>query len=84
MEEFSGAARGDPRLTKWLIRLVDDLSAQPPQSIPVACGGLAETQAAYRLLDNDAVDWRTLLAAHGEPTVARMSRENRVLCLQPA
>ena len=82
MEEFSGAALGDPRLTKRLIRLVDDLAAQPTQSIPQACGGLAETKAAYRLLDNDAVDWRAMLAAHGEPTVERMGREERVLCIQ--
>ena len=81
-EEFSGAALGDPRLTKRLIRLVDDLSALPTKSIPLACGGLAETKAAYRLLDNEAVEWRAVLGAHGEPTVARMSRENRVLCVQ--
>lgn len=82
MDEFSGAALGDPRLTKRLIRLVDDLSAEPTKSIPQACGGLAETKAAYRLLDNGAVDWRAVLAAHGEPTVARMGRETRVLCVQ--
>ena len=82
MDEFSGAALGDPRLTKRLIRLVDDLSAEPTKSIPLACGGLAETKAAYRLLDNEAVDWRAVLAAHGEPTVVRMGREDRVLCLQ--
>lgn len=82
MEEFSGARLGDSRLTKRLIRLVDDLAAQPTQSIPQACGGLAETKAAYRLLDNDAVDWRAMLAAHGEPTVERMGLEERVLCLQ--
>ncbi|BBA33074.1 transposase [Methylocaldum marinum] len=28
------------------------------------------------------MEWRALLAAHGEPTVARMGREARVLCLQ--
>jgi hypothetical protein len=78
MDEFSGAALGDPRLTKRLIRLVDDLSAEPTKSIPLACGGLAETKAAYRLLGNEAVDWRAVLAAHGEPTVARMGREARV------
>lgn len=80
MEEFSGAALGDARLTKRLIRLVDDLSAQPTQSIPVACGGWVETKAAYRLLDHDALDWRAVLSAHGEPTVARMGQESRVLC----
>jgi hypothetical protein len=67
MDEFSGAALGDPRLTKRLIRLVDDLSAEPTQSIPLACGGLAETKAAYRLLDNEAVDWRAVLAAPPPP-----------------
>lgn len=82
MEEFSGAALGDSRLTKRLIRLVDDLAAQPTQSIPQACGGLAETKAAYRLLDNDAVEWRAMLAAHGEPTLERMGLEERVLCIQ--
>ena len=82
MEEFSGAALGDLRLTKRLIRWVDDLSAEPTKSIPLACGGLAETKAAYRLLDHEAVDWRALLAAHGEPTVARMGQESRVLCIQ--
>ncbi len=82
MEEFSGAALGDSRLTKRLIRLVDDLAAQPTQSIPQACGGLAETKAAYRLLDNEAVEWRAMLSAHGEPTVARMGQEARVLCIQ--
>jgi len=69
-------------LKKRLIRWVDDLSAEPTKSIPLACGGLAETKAAYRLLDNEAVDWRALLAAHGEPTVARMGQESRVLCIQ--
>jgi hypothetical protein len=82
IEEFSGVALGDARLTKRLIRLVDDLSAHPTKSIPLACGGLAETKAAYRLLDNEAVEWRALLAAHGEPTVERMGKETRVLCLQ--
>ena len=32
-----------------------------------------------RLLDNEAVEWRALLAAHGKSTVGR---EARVLCLQ--
>ncbi len=69
-------------MTKRLVRLADDLSANPTQSIPVACGGWAETKAAYRLLDNDALDWPALLGAHSQPTVARMAVQERVLCLQ--
>jgi hypothetical protein len=81
-DELYGVALGDLRLKKRLIRLVDDLSAQPTASIPLACGGWAETKAAYRLLDHDALDWRALLEAHAEPTVQRMAQQARVLCLQ--
>jgi hypothetical protein len=81
-EEFGGAVLGDVRLTKRLVRLVDDLSSSPTKSIPVACAGPAEVKAAYRLLDNDGLDWRAVLAAHGEPTAARMAQEARVLCIQ--
>lgn len=73
---------GDGRLTKRLIRLVDDLSANPTAGIPVACGGWAETKAAYRLLDNEAPYWRAILEEHAQPTVTRMAEETRVLCLQ--
>jgi hypothetical protein len=59
-QEFESLELGDARRTQRLIRLVDDLSAQPTGSIPLASGGWAETKAAYRLLDNDALD-----RAHG-------------------
>ncbi len=59
-------------MTKRLVRLADDLSAQPTKSIPVACAGPAEVKAAYRLLDNEALDWRAVLEAHGQPTAERM------------
>jgi hypothetical protein len=51
-------------LTKRLVKLVDRLSAAPTASIPAACRGWAETKAAYRLLDNNSVDWRELLEPH--------------------
>ena len=34
----------DARRTQCLIKLVDDLSVPPTGSIPVACGGWAETK----------------------------------------
>ncbi len=64
---------GDARRTQRLIKLVDDLSAQPTGSIPLACGGWPETKAAYRLLDNPAVEWREILEVHTARTVARMA-----------
>jgi hypothetical protein len=51
-------------------------------SIPAACGGWAETQAAYRLFDNPKVNAEALLAPHSERTVERMGAHPRVLCIQ--
>ena len=41
---------GDERLNDRLARLVEQLSQAPDQSIPQACGGLADSKAAYRFL----------------------------------
>jgi hypothetical protein len=65
-------ALGEARRTQRLIQVVDDLSAQPTASLPVACGGWAETHAAYRLLAKLALDWRAILEVHTEQTVERL------------
>lgn len=67
-----GVELGDGRRVKRLIRLVGDLWAHPTKSIPVASGGFAQTKAAYRLLDNPALDWREMLEVHTQRTVERM------------
>lgn len=73
---------GDARRTRRLIRLVEDLSARPTASLPLAVGGWAETKAAYRLLDNDALDWREVLEVHTRRTGERMQGYPVVLCIQ--
>jgi transposase Tn5 family protein/transposase-like protein len=73
---------GDARRTRRLIRRVEDLSAQPTGSIPMASGGWAETKAAYRLLDNPALDWRQIREVHTGRTRQRMTEHPRVLCIQ--
>ena len=65
-----------------MIRLVKALSAQPTGSIPVASGGYAETKAAYRLLDNPALEWREILEAHTQRTAERMQGHEVALCIQ--
>jgi len=50
--------------------------------LPVACGGWAETKAAYRLLNNAAVNWRALLEVHTERTVDRLQGQPVVLAIQ--
>ncbi|WP_374727164.1 transposase DNA-binding-containing protein, partial [Candidatus Competibacter denitrificans] len=59
---------GDVRRRTRLIRLVDALSAHPSGSIPVVSGGFAQTKAAYRLLENPALDWREILEVHTQRT----------------
>ncbi|CDH45368.1 IS4 family transposase [Candidatus Contendibacter odensensis] len=80
--EFHDLELGDERRTQRLIKLVDDRSAQPTGSIPLACGGWPETKAAYRLLDNPAVEWREILEVHTPRTVERMAGQPVVLCIQ--
>ena len=47
-EESRTADFGDRRLDKRFATLLDQLSGHPTHSIPAACGGWAETHAAYR------------------------------------
>lgn len=51
-------------------------------SIPQACGGWAETQAAYRFLAQDEIDWQGILAPHWQCSHTRMSVHPVVLCIQ--
>ncbi|MEZ5580084.1 MAG: transposase DNA-binding-containing protein [Candidatus Competibacteraceae bacterium] len=51
-------------------------------SIPLAYGGWSETKAAYRLLDNPAVEWREILEVHTQRTVERLAGQSVVLCIQ--
>ena len=80
--EMAGADLGDERLNRRLIRLLDRLSEAPSASIPSACQGWAEVQAAYRFLANDKVSWEGVLAPHWECTQARMRESSVVLCIQ--
>lgn len=80
--ELGGANLGDGRLNRRLVRVAERLGAQPGASIPGACGGWAETQAAYRLLAHEAVTWEQVLAPHWDCSVERMRRHRVVLCVQ--
>ncbi len=62
--------------------MAERLGAQPGASIPVACGGWAETQAAYRLLAHEAVMWEQVLAPHWDCSIERMRRQPVVLWVQ--
>ena len=81
-EEFKDLDLGDKRLNTRMVRLVECFAANPLASIPVACGGWAETQGAYRLLAHEAVTWEQVLAPHWAYSVERMRGHPVVLCVQ--
>ena len=48
----------------------------------MASGGWAETKAAYRLLNNPALEWREMLEVHTQHTRERLVGQPVVLCIQ--
>jgi hypothetical protein len=82
VDELGTIDLGDTRLNRRARRLLHSLGDKPMPSIPAACGGWAETQAAYRLFDNPKVSAAAVLAPHSERTVERMGAHPRVLCIQ--
>jgi Transposase Tn5 dimerisation domain/Transposase DNA-binding len=81
-EEFRGINLGDARRNSRAARLLERFAERPTASIPGACGGWAETQAAYRFLSSEVYDWLDILAPHRACTQARMAEHAVVLCLQ--
>lgn len=72
----------DDRLNNRFRRLLDRLGAKPTLSIPAACHGWAETQAAYRFFDNDKVNDQRLLQPHFDATRERIRQQPVVLLAQ--
>ena len=86
-KEFGGAKLGDGRLSKRLVKLASAFAENPLASIPGACSGWAETQAAYRFFDQageekQSLGWEDILTPHMECAIARMRLHPVVLCLQ--
>lgn len=81
-EEMSSIALGDDRLDKRARQLLERLIEQPSTSLPTACRGWSETQAAYRFFDNEKVTAERVLAPHLKATTERMVQQPVVLCVQ--
>ena len=73
---------GDQRLNERARQVLTDLGAQPGASIPAACGGWAETKAAYRLFDHARVGPQEVLEPHYACSEQRLREYPRVLCIQ--
>lgn len=80
-KEFRDAELGDERRSKRLAGLVGKLAKKPAASLPAALGSDAEIQGAYRLMNNEAVAFESILAPHIKATAERAARVRNVLVL---
>lgn len=82
IDEMKNLNLNDKRLTNRLIEVLSQLSGHPTASIPAACGGYAETAAAYRLFDNEKVHFDNVLEPHMDATRRRMAEQPVVILVQ--
>ena len=80
--EMAGVKLGDQRLNRRAARLLERLGAKPTVSIPAACKGWAETQAAYRFFGQERVTVQEILAPHSQCTLKRAQAYPVVLAIQ--
>ena len=76
-EEFGGLDLGDARLNERGREVIRQFAAKPTASIPMACGGRAEMEAAYRLMCNEKASWDKISAPHWDSTEKRAA----LLCM---
>ncbi len=81
-EEVKDVDLGDKRLNERMGQILDQLGGHPTTSIPAACGGCAETVAAYRFFDNEKVSFENILQPHIEATYERMAQQSVVILAQ--
>lgn len=81
-EELEAVDLGDLRLDARLELLLSALGNRPHLSIPAACRGRAELEAAYRFFDNDKVTFDKVLQPHIAQTLQRLAEQKLVLLVQ--
>jgi len=80
--ELGGTQLNDARLTARLLQMTGMFYGKPSFNIPQACGFSAAAKAAYRFLDNAAVDWKAILESHYHATEERLREKELVLIAQ--
>jgi len=81
-DELMTVDLGDKRLEDRMGSLLQRFYEKPGVSIPAACRGWDETQAAYRFFANGSVTLEQILAPHKEATLERMRGHSTVLLIQ--
>ena len=67
-----GQTMGDARLNRRVEKLITTLSVEPARSLPCANKSWAETFAAYRLFDNERVNFDSIMSGHKSATLKRI------------
>nr|WP_290225260.1 transposase [Trichocoleus desertorum] len=81
-EELWDVDLGDARRNRRLVKIVEDLVAQPNESVPQASRDEAAVQGVYEFWDNARVSDREILSPHQRRTVERAAGYETVLAIQ--
>jgi len=81
-DEFADADLNDLRRSRRLPALAAGLAKAPAESISAACGGWAESMAAFRLLNNGDFAAGELIRPHQRKTVERCRDHDCVIAIQ--
>lgn len=81
-EELKGIDLGDARLNRRSRTLLARFAENPQASIPAACRGWSETDAAYKFFANPKVSAGGILKPHAAATLERCRQESVVLIVQ--
>jgi hypothetical protein len=82
VDEMSTVSLPDKRLNTRAQAVLDQLASRPTLSIPAACGGEAETAAAYRFFENERVTFSDVLQPHTDATLRRIDAQESVVLVQ--
>lgn len=80
--ELASADLGDVRRNRRLVRIVEDLSASPESSVPLASRDRAALQGMYDFWSNPRIRAGDILAAHQQRTHDRIEGYPVVLAIQ--
>lgn len=80
--ELKYADLGDARLNKRLIKIVENLAAQPQASITQASSNWAETKATYAFWRSKRIEAATIIEAHQMSATQRAKEHNMILAIQ--
>src|SRR5215467_14170487 len=81
VETFGSAELGDPRRTDRLVKVAAALGENPSVSLPASMRNWAETQGAYRFLNNEAVNHEQIMLPHWAQTRSEAEQRSQVLMI---